>query len=93
MGHNTQRRSQAPVIIGCISTIKYICIYTINQGVYNNFEGLNNLIRNNISQNIPGNWWVNVSSQPLNMFGNIDPNSVYGFQYNNYFIYFAPISE
>ena len=76
-----------------ISTIKNICIYTINQGVYNNFEGLNNLIRNNISQNIPGNWWVNVSNQPLNMFGNIDPNSVNGFQYNNYFIYFAPISE
>ena len=71
--------------------VSNICMSSISQNNYNDFEELKNIIRNNLIKSYNGNWWIKVNNQILNNFGNIEPNSVMIFQYMNIFIHVAKL--
>ena len=71
--------------------VSNICMSSISQNNYKNFEELKDIIQNNLINSCNGNWWINVNNQILNNFGNIEPNSVMIFQYMNIFIHIAKL--
>ena len=79
----------------CISVLKYMQNNSINYAnnyYSNDLINLRDFIQSQLVNFIGGQWYVNVNSQLLNYFENIQNNSVMVFQYNDIFIHISQIN-
>ena len=75
-----------------LKNVHDLCINTINNYKFNNYDELRNLIQDNLEEKLKGNWWVNVGDKLLSNNGNIDYKSIMIFQNNkDYFIHVASL--
>lgn len=74
-----------------LNNVINICLNSISQNNYNNFEELGNIIQNNLMNIYNGNWWININNQIINNFGDVDINSVMIIQCMNMFIHIAKL--
>ena len=74
-----------------LNNVINICLNSISQNNYNNFEELRNIIQNNLMNVYNGNWWININNQIINNFGDVDINSVMIIQCMNMFIHIAKL--
>lgn len=75
-----------------LNNVINICLNSISQNNYNNFEELGNIIQNNLMNIYNGNWWININNQIINNFGDVDINSVMIIQCMNMFIHIAKLN-
>ena len=75
-----------------LNNVINICMNSISQNNYNNFEELRNIIQNNLMNIYNGNWWININNQIINNFGDVDINSVMIIQCMNMFIHIAKLN-
>lgn len=75
-----------------LNNVINICLNSISQNNYNNFEELRNIIQNNLMNVYNGNWWININNQIINNFGDVDINSVMIIQCMNMFIHIAKLN-
>lgn len=75
-----------------LNNVINICMNSISQNNYNNFEELRNIIQNNLMNVYKGNWWININNQIINNFGDVDINSVMIIQCMNMFIHIAKLN-
>ena len=66
-----------------LSAVKNLCLTSICQSNYTNFEQLRDIIQSNLVQSYSGNWWVHVGDVRLSTFGNVNQDSVMIFNFRN----------
>jgi hypothetical protein len=82
-----------------LETIKRHCFNIISQNdIKNDYDNLREILQNYLKEEIfDSNWWIYISNERSNNYGNVKPDSVMIFQYNNsykkFYIHVAKLSN
>ena len=66
-----------------LSSVKNLCLTSICQSSYENYDQLRDIIQNNLMQLFSCNWWVQVGVKKLSSFGSVNSDLVMIFHYIN----------
>ena len=66
-----------------LSSVKNLCLTSICQSSYENYDQLRDIIQNNLMQLFSCNWWVQVGVKKLSYFGSVNSDLVMIFHYIN----------
>ena len=81
-----------------LETIRRHCFNIICQNDNkNDYDNLREILQNYLKENFGSNWWIYIGNERINNYGNLKPDSVMIFQYNNsyrkLFIHVAKLSN